>query len=153
MRIELQCDIAAPIERVFAYLSEDDLRRLWTPGLEEISYPTGQRPAEPVGTRFTQRLNDGGELITYQGEFTEWEPPRRLGLLVGPEGYSFAVQWHLMALGTGTRLHYQATLRRAGWWYRLCACLTQGMVTHQMRLQLRQLKLLAESTLPTDLHG
>ena len=150
MKITLQYDIAAPLEQVFSYLSDDELRQLWTAGLEDVTYPAGHRPAEPLGARFTQRIMEDGQLREYRGEITVWAPPRHLAMTLATREFTFLVTWDLLAFGTGTRLSYGAELVQAKLLWRLLAWLTQGLTRRSLKEQLTRLKLLVE-TIQVDL--
>ena len=52
-------------------------------GLEETSYPDGLDRTRPVGTRFVQRIREGGRVSEYQGIVTAYDPQRHLGIEIG----------------------------------------------------------------------
>ena len=72
--------IHATIARVWALLDDDEKLSLWMPQLVEINYPDGKNRDAPVGTRFTQKLKEGGRIREYQGEVTAYEAPYLLGV-------------------------------------------------------------------------
>lgn len=88
--LEIQRFLPGPIERVWAYLTESDLRRQWLASGEmelkvgapfelvwrndELTNPPGQRPA------------GAGEEHRMKAEITELDPPRKLSFTWGSTG-------------------------------------------------------------------
>ncbi|WP_431283109.1 SRPBCC family protein [Humitalea sp. 24SJ18S-53] len=123
--LKIQRRLPGPIERVWAYLTESDLRRQWLAAGEmemklgatfefvwrnaELSNPPGQRPE---GFAEEHRLS---------AEITELDPPHRLGITWGSTG---GVTFELETLGKNVLLtvtHRRVTERAmllnvsAGW--------------------------------------
>jgi len=88
--LKIQRILPGPIERVWAYLTESDLRRQWLAAgdmelkvgasfelvwrNEELTNPSGQRPPEK------------GAEHRLQSRITELDPPRKLSFLFGRSG-------------------------------------------------------------------
>ncbi len=110
MAITFQVDIEAPLEQVWAFLDDETRLPLWMPQVVETVYPEGKDHDAPVGTRFRQKLKEGGKVREYQGEVIAYEAPRLLGIRLGDGKFSVDVTYQLSPIGTGTRLDYTADI-------------------------------------------
>lgn len=110
MTIAFQVDIEAPLEQVWAFLDDEARLPLWMPEIVETVYPRGIDRASPIGTRFRQKLKEGGRIKDYDGEVIAYQAPRLLGLRVGDGTVSVDVTYALSPIGTGTRLDYSAEI-------------------------------------------
>ena len=69
-------DINAPVEAAFDAVEDPEKIKLWAEGVEEIIYPYGLDEQNRVGTRFTQRIREGGRVEEYEGVVTAYDRPR-----------------------------------------------------------------------------
>ena len=144
MNATYQLDLDAPVETVFRYLDDDALLPLWMEGLEGTAYPEGYDPADPVGTRFTQRIREGRRVNTYEGVITSYEAPYHLALRLGNRHFTVAVDYRLRPTLTGTRLDYAARMVSASWATRVLARLFAGFTRRLLDRHMANLKALAE---------
>ncbi|NIN68580.1 MAG: SRPBCC family protein, partial [Anaerolineae bacterium] len=57
--------------------------------------PEGQNREQPIGTKFTQRIREGGRITEYEGEVTAYEKPYHLGVRIGSPQFSVDVDYRL----------------------------------------------------------
>lgn len=137
--------IAAPPERVFAFLDDDDKLPLWMEGLEETVYPDGRDAADPVGARFRQRLSEGGRAVVYEGEIVAHERPHRLAVHLHVPGFAVTADYRLRPDGAGTRLDYRAEVRFGRVLPRLMAPLHRGAMRRIVARQMDSLRAAVEA--------
>jgi uncharacterized protein YndB with AHSA1/START domain len=137
-------DIAAPIEKVFDCVDDPDKLKLWLDGLEETTYLTERDPANPVGTKFKQKIREGGRVQEYDGEVTAYEKPKHLGVKIGASGFSVQVDYRFTPISTGTHLDYAADIRCNSIFFRVMIFLFGWLNKRILRKQITKLKELAE---------
>lgn len=137
MRFTYAVHIKAPVEEVFALLTDPEKAGLWTEGLEENSYPADYDRDHPAGTRFRQAIREADLLSVYEGEVTVHERPRRYAVRLDNPRLTVDIDYRLTPEPDGTRLEYTADLRLTSWIERLATRLfghlTQGVIRNQMR--------------------
>ena len=106
--------IAAPVTRVWELIDNHENLRLWMDGLEDTTYPDGLDRSRPIGTRFVQRIREGGRVAEYQGVVTAYEHLRHLGIEIGNRAFTMDVDYRLTPVEQGTRLDYSANMKRGG---------------------------------------
>ena len=137
--------IAAPVERVWELIDDDANLKRWMDGLVDTSYPDGIDRARPVGTRFVQRIREGGRLSEYEGVVTAYDRLRHLGIEIGNRVFTMAVDYRLATVPEGTRLDYTAVMRRGGGFIRVMTVLFGWLTRKILRKQMAKLKALAEA--------
>ncbi len=104
--VRLQRTLKAPIEKVWAYLTESQLRRQWFAGGEmemrqggalTLTFRNSELSTAPLPERFAQF-----EGMVEHSTITRFEPPRALGFLFGGDGAE--VLFELEPQGGETRL-------------------------------------------------
>lgn len=145
MAITRTIEIDAPIERVFDLVDKPENLRRWIDGLEETTYLDEPDPASPVGTRFKQRIREGGRVAEYEGEVTAYEKPRHLGVRIGNTRFEMDVDYRFSERGDGVRLDYTATAIPTSAIASVMNVLFGWLGTRIARKQLAKLKLVAES--------
>ncbi len=145
MEYTYQIHIAAPIDTVFALLDDDAQLARWMDGLEETTYPDGKHDASRVGTRFRQRIREGGRVATYDGEVTAYRKPHHLGVTIGNRSFTMQVDYRLTAAGGGTQLDYAVRMIRGSWFYRLMGKLFGWLTRRILTRQMTKLKACAEA--------
>ncbi len=145
MRITYQLDIEAPIGTVFEYLDDDEKLKLWLEGLEETSYPSGRDSENPLGTKFVQKIREGGRVGVYTGEVIAYEKPTRLAIDIGNRQFTMRVDYRLSPTPTGTRLDYSVETVKSTWLVRLMGKLFSGFTRRLLDRQMKKLKEVAES--------
>lgn len=145
MQTTYQLDIEAPIGTVFEQIDDDEKLKLWMEGLEETSYPSGRDVQNPLGTKFVQKIREGGRVGEYEGEVIAYEKPTRLAIDIGNRQFTMRVDYRLSATPTGTRLDYSVETIKANWFVRLLSKLFSGFTRRLLDRQMKKLKELAES--------
>lgn len=138
--------IAAPPERVWALIDDHDNLKRWMDGLEATTYPDGLDRSRPVGTRFVQRIREGGRVSEYQGVVTAYDRLTHLGIEIGNRAFAMAVDYRLRPVPEGTRLDYSAVLKRGGGFVRVMMVLFGWLTRKILRKQMAKLKALAEES-------
>ncbi len=137
--------IAAPVSRVWELIDNHDNLKLWMDGLEDTTYPDGLDRSRPVGTRFVQRIREGGRVAEYQGVVTAYEQLRHLGIEIGNRAFTMGVDYRLTPVEAGTRLDYSANMKRGGAFIRIMTTLFGWVTRKILRKQMARLKAIAEA--------
>ncbi len=146
MEVFYKQEIAAPVETVFEFLDDDEKRKLWMEGLEQISYPDGQPAGDPVGTRFREVLREGGRSVEYEGEVLGYEKPRHLSVQIFREKcFTVTVDYRLQPTEAGTLLEYECRLAFGNIFYRVMGYLFGWLTKRILKKQMAKLKELAEA--------
>jgi uncharacterized protein YndB with AHSA1/START domain len=138
-------EINAPAERVFDLIHDPEKHKLWLQGVEETRYVGEYDPANPVGTKFKQKIQEGGKVKEYDGEVTAFAKPKHLGIRLSSPQFCVDVNYRLTPVGGGTRLDYAADVRCPSWFFRLMARVFSFFVRGMLKKQLTKLKELAET--------
>jgi hypothetical protein len=105
-------------------------------GLEETIYSSPPDSANPVGTKFKQRIREGGRVAEYDGEVTAYDKPHHLAVRIGNEQFTVHVDYRFASTNSGTRLTYSAELLFHSWFARIMGVLfswfTRGILNKQM---------------------
>jgi carbon monoxide dehydrogenase subunit G len=108
MKFTYTLDINAPMERVFACVTDDEKKKIWMEGVVGTEFPNGKDQENPVGTKFTQQIKEGRRIVEYDGEIIAYEKPHLLGVRVGNKMFSFDTYYRLAEQPGGTRLNYES---------------------------------------------
>lgn len=145
MQYNLTRHIAAPREKVFELLSDDEKMKQWIPELVANVYPNGKNINDPVGTKFIQKLKEGGRTQAYEGEVITYKLNDHLGIRLGNHAFSVDVHYRLHAEGAATKLEYSCAVEYKGWFYRMIGKMFFGFMRKMSNKQMDRLKELAES--------
>jgi carbon monoxide dehydrogenase subunit G len=112
-RVERSVEVAAPPERVFAYLASIDNLAEWQSGMRSVR----QTSPGSVGvgtTAFTVR-ELAGQRIEAPLRITAYDPPRRLALTSEAHGVRLEAELEIAALEPGgSRVTYRAEITASG---------------------------------------
>jgi hypothetical protein len=138
-------DIHAPIERAFECVNDQDKLKEWMQGLEETVYVGAHDPDHPVGSRFRQRIREGGKPKEYEGEVTDYDKPRHLGVRIFCPQFTVMVHYRFSSTSsTSTRLDYQAEITPQGFMMRVMMVCFGWLAKGVLKKQMQKLKELAE---------
>ncbi|WJE53577.1 SRPBCC family protein [Bacillus cereus] len=98
MLITFQMDIQAPIEKAFSYLEDPEKQMKWIQGLEGTEHITTFNPANPVGTKFKQRLRERGRVQEYEGQVIAYKKNSLLGIQLHLPAFLIEVKYQLEVL-------------------------------------------------------
>jgi len=146
MQFESSHLIAAPVERVWQFLDDDEKRKLWMPEVEDTVYPDGNDKENPVGVRFRQRIREGGRISEYEGEVTAYNPPSLLGVRLSNPQFASDVIYRLRQEDGGTRLDYSAELSLNSWIAKVMGVIARPLTSSIIRRHMRNLKRVAEGS-------
>lgn len=144
-----EIDINASRDRVFELIHNPEMHKRWLQGVEETRYIGDYDPANPVGTKFKQKIREGGKVKEYDGEVTAFARPEHLGIRLWSSGFTVQVEYRLSPMAAGTHLDYSADVSCSGWIMRLLVRVFGLIARLILRKQLRALKALAESDAQT----
>ena len=135
-------------EQLWPWLEEPDKQKQWMKGLLE-NVPTTDGPTR-VGLTFRMTIQEGRRVAEYDGEVTNYDPHRHLGIRFWGEtlqGVEMAIDYRLQNLGARTRLDYTAVADTtgAGFLTRLMLPLFKLFSAIQLRSFMKTLKHLAEA--------
>jgi carbon monoxide dehydrogenase subunit G len=108
------------------------------------------RPAgdeSPVGSRFRQRIREGGRSVEYDGEVIAYEKPRHLAVRIGGKHFSVEVDYRLSESGGGTQLDYTADVTNTSLIAKIMGIVAGGMTRRIAERQLTRLKAVAEGAI------
>ena len=145
MKCVYTLDIHAPADKVFDLIHDPEKHKLWLQGVEETRYVGDYDAANPVGTKFKQRIREGGRVKEYDGEVTAFARPKHLGIRLFSPQFSVQVDYRLTPVGDSTRLDYSADVTCGHWFFRLLARLFSFFMKGMLRKQMAKLKELAEA--------
>lgn len=145
MQITLSTDINAPIERAFATVDDQDKILEWAEGVEAITPGTPWDPDNPVGSRFTQTIREGGRLATYDGEILAYDKPHHIAITLSSAQFTMRVDYRFSAIDADrTRLDYAVEMTMHTLIARFMGRLFAGFTRRLARQQVGALKTYAE---------
>src|SRR3954470_3015719 len=107
MRLTARIDIDAPPQVVWRCIDEPALIVRWVEGALEHRYLDARDPANPVGQRFVQRLQQGKKVTEFIGTLIACERPRHFAFTIPSPAYSSEAHFRLTPLGSaGTHVDY-----------------------------------------------
>src|SRR5262252_4650646 len=108
-------EMKAPIDKVFECVEDTDKMKQWMDGLEETIYTSERDPANPVGTKFKQKIREGGRVQEYDGEVLAYEKPKHLAVRIGNKMFAAVADYRFTPTHDGTRLNYTCELTCHHW--------------------------------------
>ncbi len=144
MKTTRSVTIHAPIERAFACVADNDNVKKWAQGVEEIIPREPWNPANPVGSRFTQKIREGGRLSAYEGEVVAYDAPRHMAITLDNPQFTMRVDYRFSEIPGGTRLDYTAETIQSNWVGRIFGVLFGWLTNRILDKQMAALKALAE---------
>lgn len=119
MQFEIHKEMQAPAAEVFQLITSDDKLKLWMTNHISNTYPKGMRPAL-IGTKFIQKVKEGGRKMVYNGEIIAWEPNRHFAVKMGNHAFTAEMHYRLQPKGdNATALSYSANVTYSGWFYKM----------------------------------
>jgi uncharacterized protein YndB with AHSA1/START domain len=145
MATQYTLDLNVPIETAFEYVDDPNKMKLWLDGVEETIYLDERDEKNPVGTRFKQRIREGGRVEEYDGQVTAYDKPNHLGIQIGNRSFTTRVDYRFAPTATGTRLNYTSEYEFANWPMRLFGVLFGWFGNRILDKQMKKLKAVAEA--------
>jgi uncharacterized protein YndB with AHSA1/START domain len=137
--------VNAPPDKVFGIIDDPEQLKRWCEGVEETIYVTPKDPVNPVGTKFKQKIREGGQVQEYDGEVTAYDRPRHLGVCISNPHFAVQVDYRLAAEEGGSRLDYSADFQCRSMFMRVMLFLFGWYTRRILRRQMAKLKELAET--------
>jgi len=137
-------EIKAPIDKVFNCVEDTEKMKQWMEGLEETTYTSDRDPANPVGTKFKQKIREGGRVQEYDGEVLAYEKPKHLAVRIGNKFFHAVADYRFAPTHEGTRLDYTCNVTCHSWFIRVMAFMFGWLTKRILRKQMTKLKELAE---------
>lgn len=106
MKLEYSVVVKAPMEMVFAYLTEPEYIKQWAKGVESVEFLDGGESEPAVGAKFVQKIREGGKLTEYRGEVVAYEKPRLNAVRLTHPMFSMENEYRLQETEGGTRVEY-----------------------------------------------
>jgi uncharacterized protein YndB with AHSA1/START domain len=145
MDVTYSLEINAPIEQAFDCVNDEDKIKQWAQGVEEIIHLEPWNPDRPVGSRFKQKIREGGRLAEYEGEIVAYDKPAHLAITLGSRAFTMRVDYRFSRVtDTSTRLDYAATMIQANLLARIMGVAFGWMTRRILTRQMTALKALAE---------
>jgi uncharacterized protein YndB with AHSA1/START domain len=144
MAMTYSIEMKAPIDKVFDCVDDREKLKLWMDGLAETTYVTERDPANPVGTKFRQKIREGGRVQEYDGEVIAYEKPKHLAVRIGNTHFHAVADYRFSPTDDGTRLDYACDVTCHGWFVKVMGFLFGWFVKRMLRKQMAKLKELAE---------
>ena len=148
MRQTRSLRVNAPVTRVWELIDDSEKLPLWMPNIVSTRYPDGKPEGNPIGTRFIQELKEGQTTSSYEGEVTEYQPGRLLGVMLRPQAFVMHVVYHVEGDEDWTRLDYGCVVEPTTWKGRFVLIVGKRMLKAILDQQLALLKHVAETGTP-----
>jgi len=145
MTIVYTLQIAAPIERVFDCVEDEQKILQWMEGVESITYPGGVKPPVPVGTRSTVAIREGGRVNNYDSTVIAYDKPRHLAVHLSNASFTTEVHYRLTPENDGTRLDHTCDIVNPSLIARILMALFGWIAKAMLKKHMMRLKALAES--------
>jgi uncharacterized protein YndB with AHSA1/START domain len=145
MKNNCTIEIHAPIRVVFDIINDSEKHKLWLDGLEATIHEPGYDPKNPLGSKFQQKIREGGKVEIYDGEVTAFERPKHLGVRVFNTAFSAQVDYRLKSLKKTTRLDFTSEITFKSFAFRMLANVSRPLVRGILEKQMSKLKELAEA--------
>ena len=150
MRQTRSIRINATPDTVWSLLDDESRLPLWMPHIVSTRYPDGIDKSNPVGTRFIQEMREGDKISSYEGEVTEYEKGRLLGVLMRPHAFAIHAVYHVSGDDDWTRLDYGCDVKPMTWRGYLMVWYGKRLLNSILDQQLARLKFAAEGRLPAS---
>jgi uncharacterized protein YndB with AHSA1/START domain len=137
-------EMNAPIDKVFDCVEDQKKMRLWMDGLEETIYTSERDPANPVGTKFKQKIREGGRVQEYDGEVLAYEKPKHLAVRIGNKYFHAVADYRFTPTAEGTRLDYACDVTCHSRLFKVMMFFFGWFMRRILRKQMTKLKELAE---------
>lgn len=137
-------EVKASIDKLFDFVEDKEKMKLWMNGLEETVYTTERNSANPVGTKFKQKIREGGRVQEYDGEVLAYEKPKHLAVRIGNKSFHAVADYRFTPTHGGTRLDYVCEVTCHSWFFRVMAVMFGWLMKRILRKQMSKLKKLAE---------
>jgi len=144
MALTYSIEMRASIDKVFDFVDDKEKLKLWMDGLEETTYVTERDPANPVGTKFKQKIREGGRVQEYDGEVLAYEKPKHVAVRIGNAYFHAVADYRFTPIDRGTRLDYTCDVTCHGWFVKLMGYLFGWFAKRILRKQMAKLRELAE---------
>jgi len=144
MAVTYSMEVKAPIDKLFSYVEDKEKMKLWMEGLEETVYTTPLDLTNPVGTKFKQKIREGGRVQEYDGELLAYEKPKHLAVRIGNKHFQAMADYRFTPTHDGTRLDYTCDVNCHSWIARMMSVLFGWFMKRILRKQMAKLKELAE---------
>jgi uncharacterized protein YndB with AHSA1/START domain len=144
MAVTYSMAVNAPVGKLFDCVEDTEKMKLWMDGLEETIYTTERDPANPVGTKFKQKIREGGRVQEYDGEVMAYEKPEHLAVRIGNRHFQANVDYRFTPTPEGTRLDYTCEITCHNWFVRVMAFMFGWLTKRILRKLMAKLKELAE---------
>ncbi len=152
MKTTYTIEIAAPPERVFHWLEDNERVMRWVPNLVESE--DLELTPEKVGSTFRHVYVENGKRIEMHGMVAAYAPNRRLTCDIIGDAFELTIDYTLDYANGNTRLTQDTEIRVKRWFVKLVFRLFASAIRKSMLKQLEQsfvkLKELCEADVPTD---
>ena len=148
MRQTRRLRVNAPPERVWELIDDDSKLSLWMPHIISTRYPDGIDKANPVGTRFVQEMKEGDKIASYEGEVTEYEAGKLLGVMLQPDAFAIHAVYHVTGDEDWSLLEYGCDVKPRSWKGWIMLALGKKLLNSILDQQLARLKIAAETGKP-----
>lgn len=146
MLIRCTMPIAAAAERVFACVDDPEKIVGWVEGALEHRYTTPRDPANPVGQRFIQKLQQGPKLREFEGTIIAFTYPTDFGVSIPSPAYSSLAHFRITPNGPqACTVNYSIDVTLHTWQARVMGFLLRIPLGFFVRKQIGRLKRYAET--------
>jgi uncharacterized protein YndB with AHSA1/START domain len=142
IELELDQKIKAPIEKVFAYVTDFRQATQWQDGVSESS----QTPDGPtqLGTRFSTVRTFLGQRIEATGEVTEFVPSQKCAFRSASGPMQFSMRQTFETAGSETKVHLHVEIEGSGI-FKVAEHALKNNLTKEFERQAQRLKNLLET--------
>ena len=110
MKLTYTMKIDAPITLAFSCVNDPDSIKKWMHGVESFEYLSPVNKENPVGSKFKQKIREGGQIKSYEGEVIAYEKPKYLAVMIHDTMFLVTAHYRLSEQEDGCKLDYEADL-------------------------------------------
>jgi hypothetical protein len=144
MRQTRSLRINAPPAKVWELIDDDDKVPKWMPHIVSTRYPGGRPKGDRKGARFVQEMRQGDVVSSYEGEITEYQHGKLLGVMTRPEAFAIHAVYHVSGDEDWTRLDYGCDVKPMTWRGYMMVWWMRKVLNRILDQQLARLKWVAE---------
>ena len=150
MRQTRSIRINASPQKVWELIDDDDKVPKWMPHIVSTRYPEGRPMGDRKGARFVQEMRQGDVVSSYEGEITEYQQGKLLGVMTRPQAFAIHAVYHLSGDEDWTRLDYGCDVKPMTWRGYMMVWWARSVLNRILDQQLARLKWVAEGK-PVDI--
>lgn len=146
LTLTIQLDIDAPIESVFALISQPEEHKKWLTDLEEVLWKTPLSPEHPLGSKWMYIQERREKKFAIECEIMEYYEPHVFSFFVTNYSFPLEITYRLETMfGNKCRLHFRAMIGPTSIANKMAGTIYLMWKTIPIRRRLKKLKQILEN--------